>query len=191
MNAYKFFGIYPETIEMAAEMCEAAMEKLGFTVNEIDDMYDFAKQDFEEIGSLDDITNSIIYCLFHHTDQSILEKFPTLRVDYYVNGCCSSFDVDDLPGPMTEEEIREDWEEALNTMDYSDISGAVQYGFSPDDLRKLMQLHKADKHREKIEDLLTDCNFHTECAALCEEDYAEAERLIREMEARLSEWEEE
>lgn len=182
ITACQFFHIYTEEIEDAAKECEAAMEKLGFTVDEIDDMYDFAKESFEDIGDLSDITNSIISCLFRHTETSIHEKFPNLRVDYYVDGCCSSFDVDDLPDPMTEEEIRADWEKALDTMTYGAISGTIEWGFYPEDLRKLMQLYQADKHREKIEDLLEDCNFHSFCACLSDGDYAGAEKKIREME---------
>lgn len=181
-TACQFFRIYTDEIEDAAKECEAAMEKLGFTVDEIDDMYDFAKESFEDIGDLSNITNSIISCLFRHTETSIHEKFPNLRVDYYVDGCCSSFEVDDLPDPMTEEEIRADWEKALDTMTYGAISGTIEWGFYPEDLRKLMQLHQADKHREKIEDLLTDCNFHTFCDCLSDGDYAGAEKEIREME---------
>lgn len=181
-TACHFFGIHPDEIEGAAKQCESAMEKLGFTVDEIDDMYDFAKQSFEEIGSLSDITNSIISCLFSHTETSIREKFPHLRVDYYVDGYCSSFDVEDLPDPMTEEKIRADWEKALDTMSYGAISGAIEWGFYPEDLRKLMQLYKAGTHREKIEDLLTDCNFHSFCDCLSDGDYAGAEKEIRELE---------
>lgn len=55
----QFLGIHTEEIESAAKSCEAAMEKLGFTIDEIDDMNDYAKQELEEIGSWSDITNSI------------------------------------------------------------------------------------------------------------------------------------
>jgi len=182
MNTCKFLGIYADAIEAAADDCEAAMEKLGFSLSEIDDMYDFAKQDFEEIGSLSDITNSVISCLFRSAETSIHEKYPGLRVDYYVNCHDSSFDVEDLPDPMTEGKIRADWESALATMDYYEISEAIEWGFYPEDLRKLMQLHRAGERRNKIEDLLTDCNFHSFCACLSDGDYAGAEKEIREME---------
>ena len=178
----QFLGIHTDEIESAAKSCEDAMEKLGFTMDEIDDMNDYAKQELEEIGSWSDITNSIIGCYFRAAEYMIHQKFPRLRVDYDVNGFCSSFDVDDLPDPMTEEEIRADWKKALDTMNYGAISRTIEWGFCPEDLWKLMQLHQADKHREKIEDLLTDCNFHTFCACLSDGDYAGAEKEIREME---------
>ena len=190
-TACQFFRIYTDEIEDAANECEAAMEKLGFTVDEIDDMYDFAKQSFEDIGDLSDITNSIISCLFRHTETSIHEKFPNLRVDYYVDGCCSSFDVEDLPDPMTEEEIRADWEKALNNMNYGDISRTIEWGFTPEDLRELLRLHRSDTQRQKIEDLMEDCNFHTFCACLSEQDYAGAEAYVEEFEKELNRFGEE
>lgn len=178
----QFLGIHTGEIESAAKTCEDSMENLGFTMDEIDDMNDYARQELEEIGSWSDITNSIIGCYFRATEYMIHQKFPKLRVDYDVNGFCSRFDVDELPAPMTEEEIRADWEKALDTMSYGAISRTIEWGFCTDDLWKLMQLHQADKHREKIEDLLTDCNFHTFCSCLSDGDYSGAEKEIREME---------
>ena len=191
MELCTFLNIYPESIEAAAQQCEAALEKLGFSLSEIDDMYDFAKQDFEEIGSLEDITNSIISCLYSNTETSINERFPFLKVRYYVDGYCSSFEVDDLPEPPTEDEIRADWEKALNTMNYGDISRTIEWGFTPEDLRELLRLHRANTHRQKIEDLLEDCNFHTFCACLSEQDYAGAEAYIEEFEKELNRFGEE
>lgn len=77
-------------------------------------------------------------------------------------------DSDDLD----EDYIRENWEEVLSSnIDYSDIAHGIGWGFTDEDLHTLMQLHKDGKYREKIEDLLTDCNFHSECAAWSEGDY--------------------
>ena len=77
---------------------------------------------------------------------------------------------------MNEDYIRENWEEALESpMDYADISRIIGWGFTHEDLQELMELHKAGKYREKIEDLLTDCNFHTECA-----DWSEGNYILRE-----------
>ena len=182
MDTCTFLGIYPEYIESASEMCEAAMEKLGFSLDEIDDMYDFAKQEFEEIGSLNDITNSVISCLFRNAEISIHEKFPSLRVTYYVEGCCSSFEVNDLPDPLPEDDIRADWHTALNTMTHHDIAKEIGWGFYPNDLRELLRLYRACFQRLKIEDLLTECNFHSFCCCLSEDDYDGAEAEIKKME---------
>lgn len=157
-----FLGIHPDEIERASAMCETAMENLGFSSAEIDDMNDYAKQELdEEWGGIDDITNRIISAYFRAAEYMIHERFPSLGVDYYVNGYCSSFDVDE-PEHMTEDEIRADWEKALNVMTYGDIAKEIEWGFTDEDLQELMRLHKAGICRQQIEDLLDDCNFHTE-----------------------------
>jgi len=73
---------------------------------------------------------------------------------------------------LTEEQIRDDWEAALESdMDYSEIAQAIEWGFTREDIITLMELHRENKHRRKIEDLLTDCNYHTECKAWSAGDY--------------------
>lgn len=156
-----YFGIYVDSIERASKQCEDAMEHLGFSISEIDDMNDYAKAEFEEIGDLADITNSIIAAYYRAAEYMILEKYPALGINYYVDGYCSSFDVDELED-MSEDEIREDWERALETLPYDVISEKIEWGFSREDLEELMELHRQGKHRQKIEDLLEDCNFHCE-----------------------------
>lgn len=159
-----FLGIYTDEIECASKMCEDAMERLGFDVSEIDDMNDYAKQELdEEWGGFDDITNRIISAYFRAAEYMIHERFPVIGVNYYVDGYCSSFDVDELE-QMTEDEIRADWEAALNTMEYSEIAKEIEWGFTDEDLQELMRLHKSGICRQQIEDLLDDCNFHTESA---------------------------
>lgn len=61
--------------------------------------------------------------------------------------------------------IRTDFAEALrNCKKGSDLSYPLDFGFSKKDIQKLAALHKAGKFRRKIDDLLTDCNFHSECS---------------------------
>lgn len=178
----KLLGIYPDAIDDAVESCENALKKLGFSDDEISDFYDMAEAELEEIGIWSEITNSIISAFFHTARDMILQKFPVLGVSYYVNCHDSSFTVGDLPGLMTEEEIRADWEKALNTMNYSDISRTIRWGFTPEDLRELMRLHRGCIQWPKIEDLLEDCNFHTFCGCLSEDDYDGAEAEIERIE---------
>lgn len=163
MNTLTFLGIYADSIERASEQCEEAMEKLGFSIAEIDDMNDYAKQELdEEYGGLSDITNRIISAYYRAAEYMIHEKFPSLSVSCYVDGYCSTFEVDDPP-EMTEQEIRSNWEEALNALPYGEIAAKIGWGFSTEDLQELMRLHKENICRKKIEDLLEDCNFHYEC----------------------------
>ncbi len=82
---------------------------------------------------------------------------------------------------LRDAQIRLDFGKALKEVKYgSDLSSALGYGFSPDDLLALLKLHKKNTCRKKIEDLLEDCNFHTECGLLYEKRYDECEALIRE-----------
>ena len=82
---------------------------------------------------------------------------------------------------MTEVDVRLDWDTALNKVkNGTKLSGVVGWGFSSQDLFVLCCLHEAGRHREKIEDLLEDCNFHTECGLLCEGKYDECRKVIAE-----------
>lgn len=159
----QFLGIYVDEIERASEQCEDAMEQLGFSISEIDDMNDYAKQELdEEWCGLDNITNRIIGAYYRATEYMIHERYPSLGVNYYVDGYSSSFEVDD-PEEMTKDEISVDWDKALGSLAYGKIAKTIGWGFTREDLETLMELHKQDKHRQNIEDLLEDCNFHTEC----------------------------
>lgn len=70
--------------------------------------------------------------------------------------------------------IRKDWETALrNSKTGSDLSSKIRWSFYDEDIRRLAKLHKKGKFREKIENLLEDCNFHKECGDFMEGDYDE------------------
>ena len=70
--------------------------------------------------------------------------------------------------------IRMDFAKALkNAQKGSDLSYPLGFGFSKDDIRELAKLHKRNRYRRKIEDLLTDCNFHQECADFADGNYDE------------------
>lgn len=64
--------------------------------------------------------------------------------------------------------IVNNWKEVLtdkSTFELKNISGAINFSFSLDDLAELALLHKTEENlREKIEYILTDCNFHSECS---------------------------
>lgn len=70
-------------------------------------------------------------------------------------------------------EIRQDFATALrNVKNGSALSGVLGWSFSDEDLKNLAKLHKSNKFRKKIEDLLTDCNFHYECELMSSKDYS-------------------
>ena len=60
-------------------------------------------------------------------------------------------------------DVRSDWANALrNVKRGTDLSQIIGWVFSDKDISELARLHKANKFRRKIEDLLEDCNFHYE-----------------------------
>lgn len=70
--------------------------------------------------------------------------------------------------------IRKDFAAALKSVKHGDdLSGRLDWSFSPKDISELAKLHKAGKFRKKIEDLLTDCNFHSECSMMAAKQYDE------------------
>lgn len=76
-------------------------------------------------------------------------------------------------------EIRLDFASALRNVRHGEaLSGVLEWGFAPDDLMELMKLHKSNKFRKKIEDLLTDCNFHSECGLLSSRNYEGFEKYV-------------
>ena len=81
---------------------------------------------------------------------------------------------------MTEQEVRENWNEALTRWENGEIvlSPIIGWGFYQQDLLVLSCLHEFGLHRNSIIDLLEDCNFHTECKLLYEEKYDECRKLI-------------
>ncbi len=78
---------------------------------------------------------------------------------------------------MTGEEIRKDFAKAFDRVEYGfSLSSTLDWGFSNEDIKNLAILHRDDtegKYRTKIEDLLEDCNFHTENEMLQNGEYDE------------------
>jgi len=79
----------------------------------------------------------------------------------------------------TRMEVVSDFPAALKKVRYgSELSGALRYEFSKEELVELVELHKAGRFRKKIEELLTDCNFHSESGMLCAGKYEECLEYI-------------
>ena len=94
MTNLEFLGIYPDSINTVIETCENVLRELGFSEIEIDDTNDAAKSDFEMIGSLSDITNSIIESYYSTTAYMIKSRYPEKEVTWYTNGDDSDFCID-------------------------------------------------------------------------------------------------
>lgn len=115
-----------------------------------------------------------LYCLFDEIEGVIIKgadkdavncfyaseykKYSKVERDYIVNTGMS------IDKAYRAAEIRGNWEKALESVKRGTaLSGQIDYGFGKRDISELAKLHKAGKFRQKIEDLLEDCNFHTEC----------------------------
>lgn len=70
-------------------------------------------------------------------------------------------------------EIRHNFADVLSKYEGDEIAKKLEFTLWTSDLCELAKLHKANKCRKKIEDLLTDCNFHYESAKFHNKDYAE------------------
>lgn len=57
--------------------------------------------------------------------------------------------------------------------DVAELSSIFNYSFTNDDLKDFVALHRKNRFRNKIEKLLTNCNFHHECSMLCNKEYDE------------------
>ena len=86
-------------------------------------------------------------------------------------------------------DVRKDFKAALSKVeDGYELSEVIHWSLSSADLRNLARLHKDNVFREKIEELLEDCNFHKENADFYNgryEDYLlggmdKAKRLIND-----------
>lgn len=84
------------------------------------------------------------------------------------------FEQIDMDDVIRGAKIRRDFDSALSEAEYGrKLSGPLFWGFSKRDIYRLAKLHKKGKHREKIEDLLEDCNFHYECGRFSSGEYDE------------------
>ena len=80
---------------------------------------------------------------------------------------------------LSEYEVRLNWDAALDkSYKGEDLSPIIRWAFGYSDLFELYILYRNNKHREKIENLLSDCNFHTECLLLRNHEYKEFEEYL-------------
>lgn len=75
---------------------------------------------------------------------------------------------------MARLQITDNWEKSLRTYSLSEISNKLKYCFSTEELKELATLHKETTKKvvkKRIEDLLTNCNFHSESGILANGNY--------------------
>lgn len=121
-------------------------------------------------------------CLFAEIEQSFIENVTMEEVNKFYNREIEKFSKEEIEyiqktGMSIEHsyraaEIRKDWNKAFESVkEGKQLSALIGFGFSDSDIRELARLHKANKYRNKIEDLLEDCNFHTECSDFSSKNY--------------------
>lgn len=123
---------------------------------------------------------SVIYIWLTRDIESILLEYPNalpkilqmIHNSAYSEEIMKHIDINHITQNV---EIRRNFDEALASVKRgTDLSSELDYCFSNDDLCQLIKLHKQNKHRSKIESLLTDCNFHYVCGLLHKHKYEEA-----------------
>lgn len=106
-----------------------------------------------------------------------------IRKEYYGQEVLSRYiHMDRLQEEVNERnEVVGDFPAALKRVRYGyQLSPALRYCFSKDELIELGDLHRSGRFRKKIEELLTDCNFHSECGFLAKKRYSEFVMFVKE-----------
>ncbi|MBO4847051.1 MAG: hypothetical protein J5525_12275 [Lachnospiraceae bacterium] len=132
------------------------------------EMSDDAKRSFTEYW-VPLITEGVLRDLIKTTDRDTAIK---MTEDVIRGTVIDEMGIVDYKTIFTSIDIRLDFDKAFSSVkDGCDLSEPLGFGFTPEDIKNLALLHKAGKHRKKIEDLLEDCNFHQECGAFAAGDY--------------------
>jgi hypothetical protein len=162
----------------ALEKAEKIKDKLmKYCLIYFNDSDDEAK-DFINSIDLDDV-DTIIDTLKYDFDLILKNKTKKERIKV-VNEIKDFFkDVfvltdKDFETALNRLEISDNWEKSLRTYSTSDLSHKLKYGFTKEEIKELATLHKETTKKivkKRIEDLLTNCNFHSESGILADKDY--------------------
>lgn len=161
----------------ALEKAEKIKDKLmKYCLIYFNDSDDEAK-DFINSIDLDDV-DTIIDTLKYDFDLILKNKTKKERIKV-VNEIKDFFkDVfvltdKDFETALNRLEISDNWEKSLRTYSTSDLSHKLKYGFTKEEIKELATLHKETTKKivkKRIEDLLTNCNFHSESGILADKD---------------------
>ncbi len=103
------------------------------------------------------------------------KKFPTETKEAFMKRISNRY----WKNIKAEIDNHRDWSAAFKSVkDGADLSGPVRDSFYQSDLYEFVRLHKANRFRKKIEELLTDCNYHGESGMLSSGMYDECLKLI-------------
>lgn len=118
------------------------------------------------------LRDSTKYCFrLHRLDLNVIKSVQALFDSSFLNYELRQHNI--IGKAVDDATIRLNWADALKSRDVHEISSAIGYGLSDEDLANLAALHKKRKSRKKIENLLDNLNFHTESALFSEGRYDE------------------
>ena len=123
-------------------------------------------EDFEgykypnELYRLQDSTK---YCFrLHRLDLNVIKSVQALFDSSFLNYELRQQNI--IGMAVDDATIRLNWADALKgVLKGYKLSSAIGYGLTGEDIAALAALHKKNRYRKKIEDLLEDINYHTEC----------------------------
>ena len=155
------------------EMNERAMQAVLKNLWTLDDVLwrkFFPDWSGKATASFDDAGRGSLY--LQADLEAILMKHPAEEVQKALKETLEGMEFSEETGRFVEFEkarratsVRKDFEGSLKAARSGrDLSGLIGWGLSRSDLEVLAGLHERGCCREKIEDLLEDCNFHAECS---------------------------
>ena len=128
--------------------------------------YDVSK--FEFSTTLSWLTQDLKYLCRTKTKEELQNYFISKGINEELSKYIEWGDIEN------DAKIRNDFATALRKCKRgTQLSSWIGYALSKQDVSNLARLHKSNKFRKKIEDLLTDCNFHYECGKFMNKEYDE------------------
>lgn len=91
MNNLYWLEIYPEYIDRCLETCEEVLKQYNCDIEFIDDFHELAFENLKQIGTFDNITNSIMDAYYMTLQDTLKRIKPELETEYYVNGSDTQF----------------------------------------------------------------------------------------------------
>ncbi len=144
------------------------------------DIYFKDEDNAEALKRLNEVDNQPRLDMWLEADVSGCLRISKLEDIQLIRGIVDGLNID-FDKCVEDAAIRLDFASAFKAVKKgTDLSHKLSWSFNTEDLLNLMELHKKNKFRRKIEDLLEDCNFHSECGMLNEKRYDEFEKYVNE-----------
>lgn len=174
------FTSYEECIKYEKSQQEERKRSIYDAISELDEIiwhqfYQDADGDYKapELYASDEwLKSDIVYVLSDEDNDFEAAECKIRKIiqdSPYANDVLGIINFDEL---LEETKIRRDFKTAFKKIKYGyELSCVLRWSFYKRDIRNLAKLHKSNKYRRKIEELLTDCNFYTECGNFASKNY--------------------